>query len=371
MYRINKTENKISKLEERTFKELGFKERDHLQEWLVGNPSALGEELLIIQKEFDGFQGTYERLDLLALDKQGDLVIIENKLDDSGKDVTWQVLKYASYCASLSKEEIRSIYQSYLDKWEKGRDAEEVISQFYDNSEFNEISLNEGNSQRIVMVAGRFRKEVTSTVLWLMNFNIRMQCFKVTPYAFGEELFLNVDQILPVVDTEDLSVSMAIKNQDEIATKKAKTEIHKTRFEFWSMFLEKVKGRLKPFEGKTPSEYNWIGTTSGISGVNYTIWLAKESLSIRLYIDRGKDSDDLNLQIFDALRSDEKVIESAFGQKLNWDRAEKYRACVIGFEIKNGGYSNKDMWDVIHQKTIESMNKMISTFDPYIKKIKL
>jgi len=42
---------------------------------------------LVIQKEFDGFNETNERLDLLALDKQGNIVVIENKLDDSGKDV--------------------------------------------------------------------------------------------------------------------------------------------------------------------------------------------------------------------------------------------------------------------------------------------
>lgn len=52
-------------------------------------PSCLDEELLIIQKEFDGFDGTNERLDLLALDRSGALVIIENKLDDTGRDVTW------------------------------------------------------------------------------------------------------------------------------------------------------------------------------------------------------------------------------------------------------------------------------------------
>lgn len=51
---------------------------------------VLGEELLIIQKEFAGFSDTHERLDLLALDKQGSLVIIENKLDDTGRHVTWQ-----------------------------------------------------------------------------------------------------------------------------------------------------------------------------------------------------------------------------------------------------------------------------------------
>jgi hypothetical protein len=36
-------------------------ERYDLQEWLVSHPEALGGALLIIQKEFDGFDGTSER----------------------------------------------------------------------------------------------------------------------------------------------------------------------------------------------------------------------------------------------------------------------------------------------------------------------
>jgi len=75
-----------------------------------------GEELLIIQKEFSGFDDTKERLDLLALDKRGALAIVENKLDDSGRDVVWQCLKYASYCSTLSKTSIADIYQQYLDR---------------------------------------------------------------------------------------------------------------------------------------------------------------------------------------------------------------------------------------------------------------
>jgi len=82
MYLINKEENNIEKLEEVSFKSAGFKERQHLQEWIAKNPTSLGEELLIIQKEFSGFDDTNERLDLLALDKRGNLAVIENKLDD-------------------------------------------------------------------------------------------------------------------------------------------------------------------------------------------------------------------------------------------------------------------------------------------------
>ena len=103
MYIVDKQTNTIKNIKPVTFTELGFKERGHPQEWLGGHPEALGEELLVIQKEFNGFSETNERLDLLALDKKGNTVIIENKLDDSGRDDTWQALKYASYCFTLTK----------------------------------------------------------------------------------------------------------------------------------------------------------------------------------------------------------------------------------------------------------------------------
>ena len=81
MFKIDKANNTVQKLSPKSFAALGFKEREHLQEWIVGNPEVFDEELLFIQKEFSGFNDTNERLDLLALDKQGNLVIIENKLD--------------------------------------------------------------------------------------------------------------------------------------------------------------------------------------------------------------------------------------------------------------------------------------------------
>ncbi|MGB0294686.1 MAG: hypothetical protein ACPGAO_07665 [Flavobacteriaceae bacterium] len=51
MFRVNKGDNNIVKLEQRLFSDLGFKERDHLQEWIAKNPDILGEELMIIQEE--------------------------------------------------------------------------------------------------------------------------------------------------------------------------------------------------------------------------------------------------------------------------------------------------------------------------------
>jgi hypothetical protein len=178
MYIIDKENNSLVKVEECSFSDLGMSERYNLQEWIAKEPSSLGEELLIIQKEFDGFADTRERLDLLALDKLGNLVIIENKLDDSGRDVTWQAIKYASYCSSLTKQDIIEIYKRYLGA---SANAEEMLSDFFDGKDLSDVEINVGNSQRIFLVAANFRKEVTSSVMWLLNFQSAHQVFQGYP----------------------------------------------------------------------------------------------------------------------------------------------------------------------------------------------
>ena len=96
MYLIDKDSNKLIKVEKKTFKSLGLDERHNLQEWIAKEPSSLGEDLLIIQKEFDGFADTKERLDLLAIDKSGNLVITTSSTEVSYPLATIQRYEYDS-----------------------------------------------------------------------------------------------------------------------------------------------------------------------------------------------------------------------------------------------------------------------------------
>jgi hypothetical protein len=75
------------------------------------------------------------------------------------------------------------IFQLYLDQYEpnENRQAAEVIAEFMGWESLKEGVLNRKGTQRVIMVAANFRKEVTNTALWLMQFGIRAQCFKVTP----------------------------------------------------------------------------------------------------------------------------------------------------------------------------------------------
>ena len=61
MFLIDTRNKKAISLDRKTFTELKLSERNDLQEWISDNPRILGENLLIIQKEFDGFPDTNEQ----------------------------------------------------------------------------------------------------------------------------------------------------------------------------------------------------------------------------------------------------------------------------------------------------------------------
>lgn len=357
MYKIDPKKNKIKKIPQRSFGDFGFKERKDFQEWIAKEPSVLGEDLLVIQKEFSGFSDTRERLDLLALDKQGSLVIIENKLDDTGRDVTWQALKYASYCSSLSKENIRKIYQDYLDKNNLEGKAEEKLSEFFDEKDYADLNLNTGVTQRVILIAAKFRKEVTSTVLWLLNFKIRLQCFRATLYSLDDEPFLNVEQIIPTQDTEEYMISMAGKAQDDIDSQAELKNIHVIRKEFWTKLIQRMNTNTqsKLYQNISPGIYHWIGAGSGVRGVGLNFTVSKSYGRAELYIDRGDRGE--NEFIFDELSAHKEQIEKDFGDSLNWERLEGKRACRIKSETA-GNVFDKEKWDAMQKFMVDSMLKL-------------
>ena len=254
MFKIDLSGNRLVQLDERRFNDLNLNERDHLQEWLVKTPEALGEDLLIIQKEFDGFEDTRERLDLLALDKEGRLVVIENKLDDSGRDVVWQALKYVAYCSSLKKVEIVEIYQKYLNRWFNGESAVLNLCEFLGVEDLDDTVLNASNEQRLILVAANFRKEVTATVLWMIGHGVQAQCFRVVPYSFGEELLIDLQQIIPTPEAADYMIGMANKESEEKVSQRTLTQAQKLRHAFWAKTLEALRTRgVSRYENISPS----------------------------------------------------------------------------------------------------------------------
>lgn len=371
MYIINRENKESKKIQEVTFSSLGLKERDDLQEWIVHEPAILGEELLIIQKEFSGFSDTNERLDLLAIDRKGNLIIIENKLDDSGKDVTWQAMKYASYCSTLGKEGIRKIYQEYLNKTEPGVAAEDKICDFLNKSDFDEVQLNHDLSQRIILVAREFRKEVTSTVLWARKFRIQIQCIKVIPYMFEGHLLLDTEQIIPVKDVADITISLDEKAHDEVATGEEIAERELVRDRFWKELLLKINAKSQLFSGINVdgNHYDhWLTAGAGISGLGYTFVITKKYAAIELGI--NKSNKDENKAIYDELIKEKESIEQSFGAELSWQRLDDKKMSRITYILEGVNVFNDEDWPQMQDFLIENMIRFNEIFKKHINRLK-
>lgn len=360
MFHLIKDDNRLEPLTERSFTELGLKERQHLQEWIAKQPSALGEELLVIQKEFAGFADTRERLDLLALDKQGQLVVIENKLDDSGRDVTWQALKYAAYVSSLTKSQIVDIYQRYLDTHHGGGAAQRKICEFLEVDDLDELALNPGYDQRIIFVAANFRKEVTATVLWLREHRIDARCFKITPYSFGGETFVQIQPVIPTPEAAEFMISMAEKESEE-KTAASLQRRHKLRLEFWALALDALRQNgLKRYESLSPSKDNWISCGSGVTGVQFVLSFTQSVARAAVVINSSDKA--LNKQRFDQLHAQRQEIEAAFGGPLIWSRQDEAKQSQISVEQPFDGF-NPDEWPDMAEWMADNMDRLQKAFE--------
>lgn len=367
MFLVDSRNKTTEEIKEITFKEVGLKERKDLQEWIANNPNMLGEDLLIIQKEFDGFNDTNERLDLLALDKDGNLVIIENKLDDSGRNVVWQSLKYAGYCSSLKKEDVRSIFQQYLIKTGNNGNAETIITDFLEKPDFSEVQLNQDLTQRIILVAKEFRKEVTNTVIWARKFGMKIQCIKIIPYMIGEQLLVDTDQIIPVKDIEDIMIGYDEKSLENIRSKEDLANCEIYRNEFWHKLLPYFNTKSDLFSGRNmelTQNNAWLSTGSGIAGCPFNFVVTKDRCNVEFGLSSSEK--EFNKRLYDYLYNSKSEIENVFGDELIWERLDDKKMSRISYKLENVSLYNKDDWDDMIVFLTENMIKLEKSFRKYI-----
>ena len=209
MYQIDIRNKKMNKLNATTFSELNLSERYDIQEWIDDTPEILGEKLLIIGKEIILPSGI--RLDLLAIDENGNLVIIELKRDTSGNHVEWQAIKYASYCSAFTDEEIFKIHQDYLNKKYNDKDAKREIENFLVTFEMEKLN----KEQRIILVSRDFNSDVASAVLWLNDKGLDIKCIKINSFlSENNELLIYPTQIIPLPEAEDFIKRKAIQRKE-------------------------------------------------------------------------------------------------------------------------------------------------------------
>lgn len=211
LYRLN--HDTIEPLSIVTFTDLGIKERADLQRLLRRNISAIAPDCLLLTEEFGQWEDSKRRIDLLALDRTGNLVVVELKRDEEGGHMELQALRYAAMASPITFQDAVEAYARTLRKDGKDLDAKASILDFLGWPSPDEDSF--GQDVRIVLAAADFSKELTSTVLWLNERDLDIRCVRIRPYLLDDHIVMDVQQVIPLPEAADYQVQVRHKAREE------------------------------------------------------------------------------------------------------------------------------------------------------------
>ncbi len=312
LYIYDKKTKRFSPGEETDFITHKIMERQDIEKWVMDYPEILGEELLIITTEYDKFDKTKERLDLLAIDKNGKLVIVELKREESGKSVELQAIKYAAYCSAMPTNEVVSLRKNFVAKNGKKQSDEEIkkeLFDFIDNDNFEKFD----DKPRIILVAKEFRLEVTTAVLWLRKFEVDISCIKLMPYKIDNEKIGIVSSIIiPLPEAKGYIIKFERKESIE----KALTRTQEEYLKFYQELVSAIKEKI-PISLPEPMPLLYYQIPTVISGVHFE-WTfhgrPRSSFGVELHFEKGNKETNKNL--LEEIKKSQNEIEKKTGEKV-------------------------------------------------------
>ena len=298
-------------IDESRFSELGIWERTHMERWIAKYPQILGEELLTITTEYAKFDKTNNRLDILAIDVDGKLVVIELKRDIADKFVDLQAIHYAAYCSTLNLEQVVQMMADY--KNQSKEEVESEIRKFIINEDFSDFD----NQPRIMLAANDFREETLAAVLWLRDNGIDVTCVKLEPYKIGEKIAIKPEIIIPLPEAKDFMIQA---EQKKIKTKKL-TKRQQEYFDFWSKMLEKFNEDHPDLIRRKKNIYPYVPIPTGYYNVHFE-WLFRgnplKEFLVALHFELKTYNE--NLKLLNYFKSRKSEFETNFeDEKLIFD----------------------------------------------------
>ncbi len=342
-----------------SFVDLKLRERDDLQRLLRNQIEILGEDLYVLTEEFSDWEDSRCRIDLLAIDLDANLVVIELKRTNDGGHMELQSLRYASMVSAMTFQRAEQIHADYLKRL--GRPSEESRSRILAFLNWNHADDGAfAEDVRIVLASEDFGKELTTTVLWLLDRGIDIRCIRMRPYQNGDTPLIDVQQIIPLPEASDYQVQLREKEQVE---RKIRGDRKEVMHRFWIGLVSIARERNTRHANSNPSPKQWLGANSGIRGLACNYVILKDSTFVEVYIDRGDANE--NKAVFDRLLSKKEAIESLFEAPLSWERLDERRACRVKHVVTLGGYASPEsQWAQIQDEMVTKMIGLESALLP-------
>jgi hypothetical protein len=309
----------IGKLERVALREVWKHEAHSFTQWLENNidvlNGALGLTLVNVDREQAA--GSFS-IDLVAEDEGGGTVVIENQLEKSDHDHLGKLVTYVSAM----------------------------------------------NAKAAVWIVSDPRPEHSIAVAWLNeSSSAAFYMVKVEAVRIG-------DSSAAPLFTVIVGPSEGTKNVGQ--AKKEIAERYEIRKRWWTQLVERSAKVTKLHSHLTPGQYSWLGTSSGVRGLNLNYVVTQDECGAELYIDRGAEAEAENKAVFEQFLAHKAEIERDFGGPLSWEPLEGRRACRIRHTQTGGGYrSPEEQWPGLQDSIINAMDRLEKALRPHLRQLKL
>lgn len=305
----------IGKLQRVPLREVWKHEAYDFTQWLQQNLDVLNTALglNLVNAEREQAAGSFS-IDLVAEDDGGGTVVIENQLEKSNHDHLGKLITYVTAM----------------------------------------------QARTAVWIVSEPRPEHVAALNWLNNgTDTAFYLVKVEAVRIGDSPAAPLLTVI-VGPSEENSVRL---QKQELA------ERYGIRQLWWSQLIKRPGAKLHSHI--TPGTYSWIGTSSGVRGLQLNYVVTQSDCAAELYIDRGKDAEIENSAIFEQLKAHRADIDGQVPYSIGWEPLDGRRACRLRITVPGGYRAPEADWAGIHDNAIAAMNALNAALQPHLKKLKL
>ena len=322
----------------------------NLEDWLEKNISMISEDLLVIGRQIlTSYRGF---IDLLCIDREGNIVIVELKRDKTPRDITSQVIDYASWIEEIPSDKIREIAEDYFNSKFPDRGFEDIFSEKF-AIDFPE-SIN--NEHKMIVVGSNIDPSTHRIIRYLNDKGIAINAFIFNYFEDSGHSFIASTYLIEPTQAEA-----------QRTKKKQVTTI-------WTEALENIANR---FSEKVPDSsfsrtagyFKAIFTDFSRIHFEYGIFGQQHKKSIYTSLHLEKNDREENQRIFDELLPNVKEFEKQIDGQLYygpWNPSyQDHRWKTISLSREFGeNISEKDI-----EWAVNSLIKLYNYFTPLLTKI--
>jgi len=347
--------DELKPLSATTFGAEGIMERQHLQRYLRDQISVLDERLMVIAEEFGDWLDSSRRIDLLCLDTEANLVVVELKRTEDGGHMELQALRYAAMVSAMTFPQLVDTHARFKNKAQPDTDgARAAILEFLGWEDMDEEQF--AQDTRIVLAGADFSRELTTSVMWLIERGIDIRCVRMKPYRMDSgTVLLDVQQLIPLPEAADFQTQIGVKKQAE---RRDRADRHGLRLRFWQGLLEFAKTKTDIHANRKPTKDGWISGGIGRTGFSLVYATRKDDSQVELWISLGAGQSAKSKQAFKQLEGHMKEIEAAFGEPLEWEELPNRDGCRIRHVIPGGYKSPQEQWPEVYAQLTDAMVRL-------------